>query len=135
MPVTNLPPYFTKHAQQRLLERFERSLPDNVIRSAKLGDWGPLRMHAFDLFREGREEASVKNDTRFMNYLHETYGYDCRFRFVVNGRCIFVGVEDHDRGKIAVVTTIDMATATPAYSAKHMTPRRVMTRKAPHAAA
>lgn len=57
---------------------------------------------------ESDENRSYLNNTGFMQWYHEKYGYDKRFQFLVHGDLLFVVVED--RGKKIVVTCVSAKT-------------------------
>jgi hypothetical protein len=120
------PPHFTKHALNQVVHRFKETLPREAITNMERGDYKMLRNHMMTLFGRATRQASVTNDTAFMTYLHEQYGYDTRFAFFNVDQMVLVGVEKHfeDQINITIVTVIDMRKAVKAYSARHMQPRK-----------
>lgn len=69
--------FFTEHFIERMKERFPNlSLPWD--------DRWQLYKDLDKMIRNSREERRYLNDTRYMFYLHETYGYDARYEFLAN---------------------------------------------------
>lgn len=58
---------------------------------------------AYAVLDDTTENKSIKNDTAFMVYLHETYGYDKEFHFFINDDVLFIGVSD-EVGKVITTT-------------------------------
>jgi hypothetical protein len=89
----------SNHAIKRLLERdrnFAAMIPANCPERI-------LRGKAYDYFKQSVEEKSVLNDTKFIMYIQERYGYD-PIKFFINGKTIFVGYVKPDVN--IIVTTI-----------------------------
>lgn len=57
---------------------------------------------------EAEEDKAYTNNTGFMAWYHEKYGYDKRFEFLVEDDLLFVVV--HDQGKKVVVTCVSAKT-------------------------
>lgn len=92
----------TNHAIDRLKERFPKiwlAIYDEKIAPA-------LRRKAiYDFFNASTEDRSVINDTRFMQYTSEKYGFDKKISIFTNGDVVFLGVTAD--GRNAIVTTLD----------------------------
>lgn len=78
----------TKHAQQRIRERFPHAmeevdfLPTPADRLRKM----------YEFLWNATLENRVINDTLFMQYIQDKYGYDKSFRFFANQDMLFIGV-------------------------------------------
>jgi hypothetical protein len=76
--------YITLHAVERLQERFGAFCskhPD--LKKWKRGDdISGVRLIIEDLVELSEENKSFINDSRYMVYIHERYGYDCTYRFL-----------------------------------------------------
>lgn len=129
-PVEAMRPYFTRHAQLRLWQRFPKRLSKEARSEFNWGNPSVLLREAFALFREGEERRQIFNDTRFMTYIFDTYGYDKRYAFHANGDIVFVCVEDHENMRIAVITVVDMRAGNGSYSQRNMGARMKFGRKA-----
>lgn len=87
----------SNHALERLYER-------HGYLFANPSATGKTRWNsAYAVLDDSTENKSIKNDTAFMVFQHETYGYDKEFRFFVNGDVLFIGVSD-SVGKIITTT-------------------------------
>jgi hypothetical protein len=73
----------TYHAIERLQERFGAF----CARYPELKEWqrgddiSGVRLIIDDLIERAEENKSTKNNTRYMVYVYERYGYDCTYRF------------------------------------------------------
>jgi len=86
----------TRHIQERVRERFPTIYADirsNVGKNLK------------DMINNGSVSKSFLNDSKFMEYLYKTYGYEHTYDFVVNGDIVFV-IKKND-GKNIAVTCLD----------------------------
>jgi hypothetical protein len=94
--------FFSTHALDRLYERHARIFenPEQVGKQR----WDS----AYKVLDDSIEDNSVKNNTAFMVFLHEKYGYHKEFKFFMNGNVLFLGIIDN--GKKLIVTTMDKAT-------------------------
>lgn len=54
------------------------------------------------LVADATEEKSYINDTNFMSYYYEKYGYDRKFKFLINGNVLFVALIEN--GDMHIVT-------------------------------
>lgn len=116
-----LRPHVTKHALDRLVERFRKRLPREAVAEYETyGQRGPLRQVAEALFAEGEERRQILNDTKFMTYLYTTYGTEKRLSFRANGSMVFVCVEEHEYDRLCVVTVVDMEAGLGSYSPRNM---------------
>ena len=82
----------TRHIQERVRERFPLIYADiksNVGKNLK------------DMINNGHVSRSYLNDSKFMDYLWKTYGYDHAYDFVVSGDIVFV-IKKNDGKNIAV---------------------------------
>ena len=78
----------TKHAQDRLRERF----PD-AMKEIEFEQSAGLRIRKmYEFLWNSTVENRVVNDTLFMQYCHERYGYDKTLKFFVNHDMLFIGV-------------------------------------------
>lgn len=91
----------TKHIKERICERFP-----SVYENIKDNPDGRIKT----LINEGDVSRSFINDSKFMNYLYETYGYGHTYDFVVNGDIVFV-IKKNEGQKIAV-TCLNKKTTT-----------------------
>lgn len=89
----------TKHAQDRIRERF----PDAVEELKKCQNLREEEQMMKQFLRNADPVNSLINDTVFMQYLYEEYGYDTRYRFFANKDMLFIGVEDSHRVIVTVV--------------------------------
>lgn len=94
--------FVTTHARDRFAERF----------GVKYGYSGDVREILKLLYEEAEENRAVLNDTAFMLHIHESYGFDKQYRFLVHQDTVFVGVEDHEKNKVVIVTCLSNDTRT-----------------------
>ena len=71
----------TRHLRERIQERF----PD-VYEEIKRMPTSKIKK----LIDEGYVSKSFLNNTKFMEYLYKTYGYEHTYDFVLNGDIVFV---------------------------------------------
>jgi hypothetical protein len=91
------------HACKRLYERHPGIFADPQ-------QVGKVRWtSAYKVLDDCVEDKSVKNNTRFMVYLHEKYGYEKEFHFFVNGDVLFVGIVEAE-GKKLITTCMSCCT-------------------------
>jgi len=83
----------TRHLQERLKERFP-----NVYDEAK---YGKISNNIKNIINSGEISRSFLNDSRFMNYLYDTYGYGHTYDFVIKDNIVFV-IKKSDGKNIAV---------------------------------
>jgi hypothetical protein len=91
----------TDHAITRLKERFPliaKQLQEITVPAFR-------KKFGYDLLANTKENRSFKNNSSFMSYLGEKYGFDKKYSFFVNEDIVFVGVTDGDRN--VIVTIID----------------------------
>lgn len=70
---------FTKHAKERFAERFPKKVVDgDVIRSL------------LNEYQKAEPTKMFMNNTSFMVYMYETYGYDKDYTFYINDDIVFV---------------------------------------------
>jgi len=113
----------THHARERYVERFSRESRIFVHLSECKGcdqcrqltfwlnDLVKQRRETWDriIYAKLRDAEDVRvfhNNTNFMERMYEKYGYDSRFRFLVEGWILFVIKEDH--GQYVVLTCMDV---------------------------
>lgn len=87
----------SKHAFYRLYERHPHIFVQGLEGKSK---W----VAAYAVLSDSIEDKSVKNNTAFMMFLHEEYGFDKDFHFFINCDVLFVGVID--RGASIITTTM-----------------------------
>ena len=78
----------TRHAMDRLRERFPHVMDDvNFLQS-------PVERNRkmYDFLLNSTVENRVVNDTMFMQYVQEKYGYDKTLKFFANNDMLFIGV-------------------------------------------
>lgn len=91
----------TKHAIQRLRERFPR-----IAKELDQHEQPAVKLHkTYQLLWDSSEERSFKNNSMHMKIVQEKYGYDNDYRFFVNGDVIFLGVIND--GRRSIVTVMD----------------------------
>lgn len=89
----------TRHAMDRIKERFPEAMTDIMfeqsaaIRNRKL----------YEFLWNSTLENRVINDTMFMQYAYEKYGFDKQFKFFANGDMLFIGVIATDGNYIVTV--------------------------------
>lgn len=88
----------TQHACKRLYERHPHIFADPLQQGKQR--W----TSAYRVLDDSIEDKSVKNNTAFMIYVYEKYGFDKSFHFFVNGDVLFVGIETD--GKKLITTTM-----------------------------
>lgn len=112
----------TKHAQDRMRERF----PD-VTRDIAFERAGAVRIRMlYEFLWNASVENRVVNDTLFMTYLHEKYGYDKTFRFFANDDMLFIGIIAAEGNFI--VTVVNRYN----YSSRHLRPVEKKVQKKPN---
>lgn len=94
---------FSRHAQDRLRERFPQTMHEiEFEQSAALRI---RKMH--ELLWNSTIENRIINDTMFMQYLHEKYGYDKTMKFFANNNILFIGIMASDANVIVTVVNRD----------------------------
>jgi hypothetical protein len=91
----------TKHIQDRIAERFPEvyeTIRDNA------------RCELKHLINNGYVSKSFLNNSKFMQYLYDTYGYEHTYDFVVSGDIVFVIKKN--KGQNIAVTCLDSKTTT-----------------------
>lgn len=89
----------TKHARNRLRERFPE-----VMGPIDAEEQTALRVKKmYELLYNATSEKRFLNDTRFMQYIHERYGYEKAYKFFANGNILFIGVVTPNTKYIATV--------------------------------
>jgi hypothetical protein len=84
------------HAINRLYDRHSYLFKDPAAT-------GKIKFNsAYAVLNDSIENKSIKNDTEYMVFLHEKYGYDKNFHFFINGDVLFVGIDD---GENKIITT------------------------------
>lgn len=92
----------TKHALQRMRERF----PDEMREAVDFEPNDAIRLRKmYEFLWNATAENRVIHDTKFMQYVHERYGYEKTLRFFVNGNMLFIGAIND--GKYNIVTVVD----------------------------
>jgi len=86
----------TKHIQDRIRERFS-----SVYDAFKSDPVSEIK----NLIDNGYVSRSFINNTKFMHYLEDTYGYGHTYDFIVNGDIVFVIKKNE--GKRIAVTCLD----------------------------
>jgi hypothetical protein len=94
----------TIHAIDRLFERHPGIFLDSTLQGKLKRDAASRVLH------DAVEDKSVKNNTGFMVWLHEKYGFDRNFRFFVNGDVLFIGIQCPDKQN-TIVTTVQKSTS------------------------
>lgn len=76
--------YITLHAVERLQERFGAfcSKHPDLKKWRRGEDISAVRLIIEDLVEVAEENKSFINDSRYMVYIYERYGYDCTYRFL-----------------------------------------------------
>ncbi len=106
--VTRLQPRLTKHALERLHERFRRRFSKGALTALRNGNGEPFVAEALALFEVAEENRSFLNNTRFMAFIAERYGHEQRHAFRVNGDVIFVCIENHVAGELLALTALEL---------------------------
>lgn len=88
----------TTHAVDRLYERHPGIFSDPTRQGAE------RYTAACRVLSDAEEHKAVKNNTAFMVFLHEKYGFDKDFHFFVNGDVLFIGIIQN--GKRLITTTM-----------------------------
>ena len=83
----------TRHIQERIRERFPSIYED--LR------YGNMPRNLKKLINSGEVSRSFLNDSKFMNYLYDRYGYGHTYDFVVKGDIVFV-IKKNEGENIAV---------------------------------
>lgn len=112
----------TRHAQDRMHERFPEAMQD--IQFEKSAAVRNRMMRGFLL--NATVENRVINDTMFMQFLHEKYGFDKNFKFFANQNMLFIGVIDN--GANYIVTVVNRSD----YSSKYLRPVERKLQKKPN---
>lgn len=111
----------TKHAQDRIRERF----PD-AMREVELEPIGMMRVRKmYEFLWNSKIEKRSINDTRFMQFIHEKYGFDKKFRFFANQDMLFIGVISPEGNSI--VTVVDRCN----FVSRHLRPTEKQFQKKP----
>jgi len=84
---------FRYHALNRFKERFPKKVDEF--------DGDVYKAVAVELYKRSKEDRTYLNNTPFMIYLGERYGYDRKYSFYVSDDCVFVCIEK------AIVTVLD----------------------------
>lgn len=71
---------FTRHAIVRFKQRFS----DLIGKEKSIAYYMSV-----DLYKNGKRDSSIKNNTRLMTELYETHGYD-PMDFIVSGKVVYV---------------------------------------------
>lgn len=112
----------TLHAQERMRERFPHLMKDVDIEQTQA-----LRVRKmYQFFWNSTVENRVINDTMFMQFIQDKYGYDKAFKFFVNGEMLFIGVVN-PKGN-AIVTVVDRTY----YASRHLRPTTQKFKKKPN---
>ena len=113
----------TRHAQTRLRERFPHEMEDLNFEQSPA-----LRIRKmYEFLWNSTVENRVVNDTMFMQYVQEKYGYDNTFKFFANHDMLFIGVID-PRGRNVIVTVVNRRD----YSSLHLRPSERKLQKKPN---
>lgn len=99
---------FTHHVLKRYNERFMKGSPNQEEVIKELAN----------LIRHGEDNKAIFNDTSFIAYMYERYGYEHKWRFIQDGDVILVC--KLQRGVFVVVTTYDATNS----SQKHINHKR-----------
>lgn len=78
----------TKHAQDRIRERFPHAMDEVDFLQAPADRLRKM----YEFLWNATVENRVINDTMFMQYIQEKYGYDKTFKFFANRDMLFIGV-------------------------------------------
>lgn len=112
----------TRHAQDRMLERFPDAMKDILFeKSAAIRN----RMMRDFLLNATVENRAI-NDTMFMQFLQEKYGFEKNFKFFANQNMLFIGVIDN--GANCIVTVVNRSD----YSSKYLRPVERKLQKKPN---
>ena len=111
----------TNHAQDRMRERFPHALKDIEFEQS---EWIRNR-RMYEFFWNSTVENRVINDTLFMQYIQEKYGFDKKLKFFANNDMLFIGVMSGGGNRI--VTVVNRHT----YSSKYLRPSEQKMKKKP----
>ena len=78
----------TKHASDRLYERcpdYARLIDTETIPAIKI-------RKTYEFVKPSHEENSFLNNTSFMNYMWNKYGFENSYKFFVYNNIVFVGI-------------------------------------------
>lgn len=97
----------SRHSIERLYERFPAYFTDEAKATYRRGDYWPLLKETFTMMNAAEVREAVHNNTAFMLYIGEKYGFQ-RYRFLVYRDILFVGIERHDVNQLLIVTVMDL---------------------------
>ncbi len=90
----------TVHAVDRLYQRHPDIFVDPYIT-------GHMRFEiAHQVLNDAIEDRAVKNNTAFMVYVNERYGFEKKYQFFVNGNVLFLGATNTETGDQIIITTM-----------------------------
>ena len=90
--------FLTRHSIDRFGQRFKHLCEDETS-----------QIVMYQLIGTSVDNRSFTNNTLFMNYLRERYGYQYRYKFLVNGDVVFVVNSYNGRQTVVTCLTKDMA--------------------------
>ena len=112
----------TKHAMDRMRERFPHAMKDLEFEQS-----AAIRIRKmYEFLWNSTIENRVINDTMFMQYVQEKYGYDKNLKFFANQDMLFIGVIMANGGNyiVTVVNRLD-------YASKYLRPVTQKMKKKP----
>lgn len=102
----------SRHAMDRMRERFPHAMKEIEFEQSP----GLRTKKMYEFLWNASIENRVINDTVFMQYIREKYGYDKNLKFFANNDMLFIGVMSAEGNCIVtVVNRLD-------YSSRHLRP-------------
>lgn len=93
----------TRHAQDRIKERFPLAMEEVMFEQSA----AMRNRKMYEFLWNATVENRVINDTMFMQYVREKYGYDKTLKFFANRDMLFIGVITPDGNFIVTVVNRD----------------------------
>lgn len=101
-----MPRYITQHVKEQFLRRFSKKEVYKHLQDCRIDSCKQCKLLVKQLRREAntkevheevksildkaKENKSYLNNSNFMDMIYEKYGYDKRYRFLLNGNVVFV---------------------------------------------